>query len=158
MIYRVPLTQGKFTIVDKDDVLFLCRWNWYYKGKYAVRKENGKTIYMHRVILERMGYKDFAEGDHIDINELNNLGGNLRPATRAQNGRNRNKQVNNTSGYTGVRWHTKNRRWIASIHVDGKIIYLGSFDCKIIAARMYDIYAQKHFGEFAVLNFPEDDK
>ncbi len=68
MIYKIPLTQGKFALVDKEDVLFLCMWTRYYKDGYAVRKKNGQRIWMHRVVLERMGFNDFEESDHIGRN------------------------------------------------------------------------------------------
>ena len=46
---------------------------------------------MHRVILERMGFKNFARSDHINRNRLDNRRCNLRPETNHQNGCNRNK-------------------------------------------------------------------
>jgi hypothetical protein len=38
---------------------------------------------------------------------------NLRVATIKQNGHNRRKQVNNTSGYKGVYLHKSTRKWVA---------------------------------------------
>lgn len=35
--------------------------------------------------------------------------------------------ANNTSGYTGVYWHRKTERWVASITFKGKNYYLGSY-------------------------------
>jgi hypothetical protein len=56
----MPLTQGKFALVDECDYEYLVQWKWYYSNSgYVVRNEyaplNKKqtTVLMHRVILER---------------------------------------------------------------------------------------------------------
>lgn len=105
---------------------------------------------MHRVILERMGFKDFAQSDHINQDKLDNRRYNLRPATFSQNGCNQGVQKNNTSGYKGVFWNQG--KWMTQIKVDGKVIYLGYYDDPKEAARAYNKAALKYHGEFAVLN------
>ncbi len=83
----IVLTQGKYAIVGPQDYEYLMRWKWYYvedyKDGYAVRGNNNclnrKLIRMSRVILERMGYKDFAHSNHINRNTLDNRRCNLRP-------------------------------------------------------------------------------
>ena len=55
---------------------------------------------------------------------------------------------NNTSGTTGVSFHTKNQKWIATIKADGRDLYLGSFIDKndaIVARENGEI---RYFGEF----------
>lgn len=39
-----------------------------------------------------------------------------------------NKISRNTSGYVGVVWHKRNRKWQAQLKVDGHYVYLGMFD------------------------------
>lgn len=51
---------------------------------------------------------------------------------------------NNTSGFNGVSWKEKNKKWQASI--------IGIFEDKLEAARAYNKAALKYFGEFANLN------
>jgi hypothetical protein len=157
---RIPLTQGKFALVSDCDYVYLMQWKWCYHRShdegYASRQitRNGKriVIWMHRVILEHMGYKDFANSDHINRDKLDNRRCNLRPATNYQNGYNRRKQNNNTSGYTGVYWNRAAKKWKAEIGVTGKSIFLGYYDDKKEAAKIYDKAALKYHGEFAVLN------
>lgn len=59
----------------------------------------------------------------------------------------------NASGFRGVSWSEKDRRWCASIQVKGKHKYLGGFINKEDAARAYDDAARYYFKEFAKLNF-----
>ena len=40
---------------------------------------------------------------------------------------NQRRMKNNTSGYVGVIWHIRNKKWKASIRFKYKIIYIGSF-------------------------------
>lgn len=54
-----------------------------------------------------------------------------------------NKKVimsTNTSGYRGVSWNKKNKKWYARISVGTKRIHLGSFDNKNEAAKKYNEY------------------
>jgi hypothetical protein len=156
---KIPLTQGKFALVDECDYEFLMQWTWCYHKGYAVRctSNPARTIHMHRVILERMGFRDFAECDHANQDKLDNCRHNLRPATRCQNQRNKNKLRNNTSGYIGVYWNKQQSKWMAYIRIDGKLKHLGYFDDKEDAARARDMAAIVHHGEFAQLNFPCSD-
>ncbi len=95
---KIPLTQGKFAIVDKEDV-WLVGYNWCYTTYgYAARWECGKIVFMHRMILERkLGHSNFEDTDHVNRDGIDNRKANLRPATHAQNLGNRGKQKNNTS-------------------------------------------------------------
>ena len=74
--FEIDLTGGHKTIVleiDRD----LDEANWCSNGRYAMRKERGKTILMHRVIAERMGLNMAMKIKHKDGNTLNNRRTNL---------------------------------------------------------------------------------
>jgi len=160
----IKLTQDQETVISTKDYKYLIQWKWCAlkvtrTGKfYAVRGQmiNGKvnTIYMHRVIAERMGLDLSHDIDHIDRNSLNNLRGNLRIASRLETCRNKSKQSNNTSGYTGVSFYKPSKKWRAYIVINRKQIHLGYFDNVIHAAKAFNDAAIKYFGKFAVLNFP----
>ncbi len=80
-------------------------------------------LYMH-------GYIPEGAVDHIDHNKSNNAWDNLRQVSHQENSRNYPRYKNNTSGTNGISWHKRDCKWTASIYVDGKKIYLGSFKYK----------------------------
>lgn len=61
----------------------------------------------------------------------------------------------NTSGYRGVCYDKNRHKWMASIRVNRRNIYLGRFDDPQEAAKAYDEAARQHFGRGAFLNFPD---
>jgi len=153
MSKTIPLTQGKFAIVDDEDFINLAMNIWHYDCGYAARTthENGKkkTIRMHAVINKT---PKGLHTDHINRNKLDNRKENLRTCSLSQNLRNRGKQSNNTSGYKGVCWHKRANKWVVFIEVNKKQLYLGLHENIIDAARTYNAAAKKHYGEFAKLN------
>ena len=154
---KIPLTQGKYALVDDENFEELNKYKWctYKHGNtfYATRGflENGKSvsIKMHRLILKaRKG----ETCDHINGNGLDNRRSNLRLCTQAENVRNTRKRHDNTSGYKGVVWHKYNKKFTARISIEKKRIELGSFDTAREAALAYNKAAKKHHGKFARLN------
>lgn len=156
----IRLTQGRYALVDPKDIERLSKWSWSFSGVngYARRGERTsadkqKTIYMHREILK---CPDNVEVDHANRNKLDNRRSNLRLATSRQNKINK-ATINRTSGYRGVFWHEKSRMWFAKIGINSKSKNLGYFASKKEAAKAYDTAARQHHGEFAILNFPENE-
>jgi len=104
----------------------------------------------HRLFASRLAFA-LMEGrwpnimDHINGDKSDDRWCNLREVTNAENMRNRPKNKNNKSGVTGVRWYKGSMKWRAEIRVEGKSLYLGSYDTKeeAIAARKE---AEKLFG------------
>ena len=123
------------------DVLAQYRWSYHNAG-YAVRKDGGKMMLMHRQVLS--GVK---EVDHVNRDRLDNRRENLRPCSRQLNNGNMRSR-GGASKYKGVSLNKK--RWAAACCKE----HLGTFDTQEEAARAYDVAALRHFGEYARLNFP----
>lgn len=136
-------------------------WNVRYAGKVAGHKDvhgyivvgiNSILHKAHRIIYLMVHGISPEEIDHIDGNGCNNKISNLRSANRMQNMANYSRPKTNTSGYKGVSWNKKNRKWVAYSRHENKQKYLGSFNCRIEAAKKYNEAAIKYHGEFAKLN------
>ena len=149
---EICLTKGKIALVNDFDFERLNQWKWYadrIKNKVYAARKNPKKIYMHREILK---VKNFQYVDHINGNGLDNRRENLRICTNSQNGQNRGKNKNNTSGFKGVCFHARTQTWIASIWVNRQRVHLGYFKGSIDAAIAYNEAAVKYHGKFAFLN------
>ncbi len=160
---RIPLTQGKFAIVDPQDYDKLAKYKWFAmrsrRGLYAIRmvkakhgRSRQKNVRMHRVIL------DVPEGkfvDHVNHNGLDNRRANLRVATMQQNSWNKRKQRGNySSQYKGVTWFKRAGKWQVRINCNGRTILIGYFYDEKAAVRAYDVKAAELYGEYAALNLP----
>lgn len=119
------------------------------KGYWQINVD-GKLYLAHRLAWFYMtGKWPTIETDHDDLNKLNNKFENLRDATMSQNRANKAAQKNNTSGIKGVSWYKKNKKWIASIRLNRRQIYIGLFQTIDEAAAAYAKAASELFGEFA---------
>ena len=127
-------------------------------GYYFVRlSKNGKVKphSVHRLvgIAFLSNHDNKPQVDHIDSKKItNNNILNLRWSTISQNGFNKDKQKNNTSGYKGVSWHKCKKKYIARIDIKGKNKHLGYFEKAEDASKAYDEYAKKHHGELFYKN------
>ena len=158
-VAQIPLSAGKFALVDDEDYESLSQFIWSFNGREAARRgqgalgeKHGKHIRMHRVLMNAPSDK-FV--DHINGNPLDNRKANLRLCTNAENCRNKKLDVRNTSGFRGVSWYPRNGKWISAIKHAGGVKFLGYFDDKMEAAKVWDAMAIKLHGEFARLNFSQ---
>lgn len=155
-ISLIPLTKGKFAIVDTTNYEWLNRSKWHWGNSYAYRTERRNsvktTIAMHRQIAR------IPQGlvtDHANDNTLDNRRMNLRACTVSYNHANKKKRPNLTSKYKGVCFSARDERWVARIKKDRKVFCLGNYKSEDVAARAYDQKALELYGEFARLNFAE---
>lgn len=158
--YEVPLggpkAAGRVALIDAADAGLVMSMPWRVQemerangrnsGPYAIYPSSAGTIYMHKLIT---GY---ALADHVNHNGLDNQRHNLRPATHAQNGYNRQPNRGGASPYKGV--GRSRSKWRACIRAEGTSHWLGTFADEVAAARAYDDAARILHGEFAYLNFP----
>lgn len=165
----IPLTQEQNALVDDADYEELSRYRWRaswdpsYRVFVAVRslstaeavklgKRRG-NLYMHRQI---MGNPKGKVVNHKNHDTLDNRRDNLEVCTNKQNCRYRRVDgKNNKSGYKGV--FRNNSRFVASITINCKNKYLGSYHTAEEAAKVYDSAAKKFFGSYSLLNFPDNE-
>lgn len=150
---KIPLTRGKFAIIDDEDFKLVSHLKWSFASAgYAISRfpNYGKLVLMHRIIL---GAKKGQSVDHKNGNGLDNRKSNIRLCSHKQNMMNRKKPSHNTSGYKGVTWDKQMKKWRVQIRHSETNSYIGLFKNIIDAANAYDKKAKEIFGEFARLNF-----
>lgn len=109
---------------------------------------DGKNLLAHRLAFLYMTGSIPRLVDHIDGVTSNNEWTNLRSATDQQNSQNSTKSKNNTSGHKGICWDKRNNKWLASIMVDRKSLFLGRFSELDDAVKTRKLAELKYFGEF----------
>jgi hypothetical protein len=156
----IPLTKNMCAMVDDDDYDDLMQHKWHASAKGT----NGDKFYAYshlgshnneRQSMQQYLMPNAAEIDHCDGNGLNNQRHNMRVCTRSQNVANARFRVG-ASGYRGVRL-AYGGKFVAQLVHNNQHTHLGTFATAEEAARAWDEAAKTHHGEFAMLNFPEDN-
>jgi hypothetical protein len=158
----IQLKHGTAIIDEQDfDKINQYKWNSAYLGKsktpYATSSHFGKTVYMHRLVMNA----EFGQTvDHIDGNGLNNSRNNLRFVTPSQNLLNTSKRSDNTSGHKGISWCPDREKYQVYVNIDRKRKSLGRYRTLEEAIYVRDRAVKEHYGEFARENtsLPEEAK
>lgn len=149
----VVLNAGRFAIVDRELRGRADGHIWIFDHGYASKVfRNGgrpRKVYLHRFIVDVPAGSDI---DHKNSIGLDNRASNLRICNRSQNLANRGKSQSNTTGYKGVYYHRTNRKYVATMSVDNKSKYIGSFETPELASAAYARAVTERFGEFARIN------
>src|SRR4051794_21774997 len=105
-------------LVDDTDLPMVKQQAWCVHHGYAATNLNGKTVYMHRMLLP---LPKGTQVDHKNGNKLDNRQRNLRPATPSQNRMNKPLITGrNTSGFKGVSRRRDTGKYRASIGANGR--------------------------------------
>lgn len=86
--------------------------------------------------------------DHKNGNTLDNKKCNLRICTNKENVRNQKINKRNTTGYKGVSYNKRDKKYAAYIKVDGKKISLGYYLSLEVAHEAYCNASKKYHVEF----------
>jgi HNH endonuclease/AP2 domain len=128
---------------------------------YVVRTRHAagraKKFRLHRVVLELK--PGDPEVDHINGNRLDNRRSNLRVASHSENEQNRHGlSANNTSGYRGVTWNKRARKWSARAKLNGHSHFLGYFDTPEEANDAVTVWRAEHMPFSADARIPTTTK
>jgi len=147
-------------LVDDEDFDKVSQYNWWAKydnpGVYACCCIGKKKVLMHRLILD-VKDKPTPHVDHINRSGIDNRRCNLRFATQTQNHCNSRKRhiyggKPTSSRFKGVSFNEKAQKWYVITNYKRKKYYMGSFSDEIEAAKAYNKFAKREYGEFARLN------
>ena len=121
----------------------------YYRLNLRLNKKQ-KTVEIHRLVA--MAFIPNPDNkscvDHINNNTLDNNVNNLRWATAKENQYNQKLSKANKCGVKGVCYNKRDKKWRASITVDGIKIHIGSFDTMEEAKQARIKRANEAFGVF----------
>ena len=129
---RMEITNNKnngTVYFDLDDLEKVKIRSWYIKDSsikgpvsYVACKLNGKTVKMHRYLMNVTDRKDII--DHFDRNPLNNRKSNLRITNHSNNNLNNSFSKNNKTGRTGVKLKkgqgARSDSYVGNYNKDGK--------------------------------------
>jgi len=153
---KIPLGVGAkhgYALVDKE-YAYLDRYKWSLNGKgYVVAnfKVDGghKTKLLARIVTLAPSDKQV---DHKNHDKLDNRTSNLRVCTAHQNGMNKSVATTSSTGYSGVTYVARDKKYQARIGWKMQRISLGAYSTALEAARAYNSKARELYGEFAHLN------
>jgi hypothetical protein len=158
----VPLSQGNFAVIDREDSALVSSRRWIVSRG---TKRNGmpgriyaistvEPVLLHRLIVGPPPpdvFVDHRNGDGLDCRRAN-----LRLCNNAQNLQNHSISKRNTSGYYGVSFDKQRGTWRASIQCEKRQFHIGRFPTAKEAALARDRAAIALHRDFAALNFPEE--
>ena len=142
-VYVVPLTRGKYSIIDIESYDKVAPYMWYSTPDEYVRGTvDKKQVALHRHL---MNPKEGFVVDHINGDPSDNRISNLRCITQQQNIWNSRRNTN-VAEYKNI--SKIGNRWQLRMSINGKETYLGLFKTvhEAIEARevAYNLYRDEH--------------
>lgn len=138
--------------IDIEDYEKIKDYTWYMtKLGYLISKKDNIGYKLHNVVMNITPTMN-KYIDHINHNTSDNRKINLRIVSASKNQMNKVMQKNNTSGVTGVMWHSRDQIWEARIGVNKNDIYLGRFRDFNEAVNARKKAEEKYFGKYSYDN------
>ena len=131
-----------YTLLDRADFDAVCHLRWYFDGKYAATRIDGRPVRLHRFLFG-LQPGDKRTVDHINHDCLDNRRANLRVVSHAENCRNARSQ-GGASQYRGVIWDKTRKKWRAQARFNYKMRFLGRFDNEREAADAVEAFWREH--------------
>jgi hypothetical protein len=113
-----------YALIDDEDFPLISEYKWQRTSHGYAITTTYPPIYMHRMINKT---SDNMITDHINRNGLDNRKINLRSVGKSLNATNTEMRKTNTSGYKGVHFSKRGKKWEAYIFKDYKKMALGYF-------------------------------
>ncbi len=152
MTAKIPLQNGEFAIVDKEDYERCMEHTWTYnqKPKNIETKVKKKTILLAHFLLGKP--KENHVFINANLNKLDYRKENIVQVSTSNKNFISGPRSDNKTGYKGVSWSKKRKKYVAQIRFKGCNRNLGFFDDKDEAAITYNKAARELFGEYCFLN------
>jgi hypothetical protein len=146
---ELRLSDGSVVTLDDPDFWRFWKSKLFIHNRHVcLRDEEGRIRRLHREVLE---VRDSRIVRFLDGNPRNCTRSNLQILDRSVLATARPAQ--GACSYKGVSPYRG--KWQATIRLEGKLKWLGSFESAEDAARAYDDAVLEHRGRTGVLNFPK---
>jgi len=148
VIRELRISDGTVVVLDDQDFWRFWKTKLFLHNRHVcLRDEEGRIRRLHREVLE---IRDSRIVRFLDGDPRNCTRANLQVLDRSVVATARPAQ--GVCKYKGVSPYRG--RWQATIRIEGKLKWLGSFDSAEAAARAYDDAVLEFRGRKGVLNFP----
>lgn len=115
-LHIIKLGEEFISKIDKEDYYEVRKYAWKISTSgYVTRSTEPRNL--HRLIFPVHKNQII---DHINRNRLDNTKKNLRIITKSQNGINSDRKKISSTGFRGVYWDKRSKKYISSISVQHK--------------------------------------
>ena len=154
--FKCTVKSGKSFVFDKCDLGLIINRAWSVDSQgYVSSGTKNDHRKLHRLLLNA---KPDQVVDHINGDPSDCRRGNLRIASQHENTFNARCPKSSTTGYKGVCFDKHREKYMAHIHPNGRMKFIGYYSTPEEAASAYDEAASFYFGEFARPNFTKTEE